>query len=291
LLAVYALKRKCSPLWAALALIFAIMLHPLAIFLGVSFVFVLVWRAGLGEPVFKWRMFIREALASGICMAAGLASLFMLFAFYGYNWRRWSISQKQLGGSDEGMFKPLFQIDPATREIYPIFSLDYLIFELNLLMRVIPLALVLILVLAAWHVRRAGNIKVGIGLFVAGVALFFIGVTLIGRQPVTVLALGGVAVQFGGLWLARQNLKDPLGWLLGIAALYTFIFGAVWNPDLGFVDWDLLSLQGIFVSLFAGYRLTRLETRARILPRLAVTLGGCALAIQSGWLVYNAFFA
>jgi hypothetical protein len=287
LLAVYAIKGKYSPLWAALALIFAIMLHPLAIFLGVSFVFVLVWRAGLGDTAFKWRMLIREALASGVCMAAGVASLLLLFAFYGYNWRRWSISQKQLGGSDEGMFRPLFRVNEGTREIYPIFSFDFLIFEFNLLLRVIPLALFLILILAAWHVQKLGNLKLGIWLFVAGVLLFFLGATLIGKQPVTFLALGGVLVQFIGLWLARHTLKDPLGWLLGIAALYTFIFGATWNPDLGFVDWDLLSLQGIFVSLFVGYRLVRQET----LQNIAVTVWGSALTIQSGWLIYNAFFA
>jgi hypothetical protein len=232
-------------------------------------------------------MLIREALASGVCMAAGVASLLLLFAFYGYNWRRWSISQKQLGGSDEGMFRPLFRVNEGTREIYPIFSFDFLIFEFNLLLRVIPLALFLILILAAWHVQKLGNPKLGIWLFVAGVLLFFLGATLIGKQPVTFLALGGVLVQFIGLWLARHTLKDPLGWLLGIAALYTFIFGATWNPDLGFVDWDLLSLQGIFVSLFVGYRLVRQET----LQNIAVTVWGSALTIQSGWLIYNAFFA
>ena len=104
------------------------------------------------------------------------------------------------------------------------------------------------------------------------------------------LAILGLAVQLFGLWLLRRQALDPVGFLLGTLAAYTLLFSLAWNPDLGSNDWDLLSLNGVFSSLLAGYLVVKALGRYNRFGRTVVGLLGCALALQAAWIFYNCYF-
>jgi hypothetical protein len=294
-LGLLALSGKATIAWPAAALAIAVMLHPQTIFLGPSFVVLLLWRAGFfSKAGLYWRQLRNDAglalLTGGTCLAA----FGLLFCMYNYSWQQWGVASQQFGGADNGAFKPLLAsaIRPKSREIYPILSFDYLTYQFNLQMLVAPLALALIACVSggALLLRRPGR---GWWVVMAGVVIFFVGLVWVGAQAVLWLILLGIVVQVAGLWLARYTTGwlDPLGFFLGTAALYTWLFSLAWNPDLGAFDWDLLSLNGIFTSLFAGYLITKTLGHLPRFGQLVTVILAVAFTMQTGWIIYNAFLA
>lgn len=294
-LGVLAVRGKVSIAWPAAALASAVMLHPQALFLGPSFAFLVLWRAGFfGKAGPDWARLWQDVLVAGLVGLAGAAAFGLLFIMYNYSWQQWGIAREQFGGTDNGAFKPLLAsgVRPNSRELYPILSWDWLVYQFNLQMRLAPLALPLIALAGGWllaHTRPkkgyGGWVIVGLGLLI-----FFLGLVWIGSQAIVSLALLGVLVQVAGLWLVRRHLGEPAAVFLGSLAAYTWLFSLAWNPDLGSNDWDLLSLNGVFTSLFAGYLLIRVFGRFNGFGRTVTGILACALALQAGWILYNCNF-
>jgi hypothetical protein len=295
-LGLLAVAGKINVAWPALALVIAVMLHPQALFLGPSFVILLLWRAGFfSRKGMNFSLLIREALISGLVTAACVAAFGLLFIMYNYSWQQWGVAQKQFGGSDNGSFKPLLDsvVRPGSRELYPILSWDWLVFQFNLQMRLAPLALPLIGLAGGWlwlHSKPKKGLA-GWGLVGVGLLLFVLGLVWLGNQAVIPLVVLGLALQMAGLWLVRHQAIDPAGFFLSSMAGYTWIFSLAWNPDLGSNDWDLLSLNGLFTSLLAGYLVTKALGRFNRFGRTVVAILACAFALQAGWIIYNTYFA
>ncbi|MBN9388386.1 MAG: hypothetical protein J0I20_10070 [Chloroflexi bacterium] len=294
-LGVLAVRSKINIAWPAATLAIAVMLHPQALFLGPSLVFVLLWRAGFfrqGGP--DWSQLRQEVLVAGLVSLAGVAAFGLLFIMYNYSWQQWGVAREQFGGSDNGSFKPLLAsgVRPNSRELYPILSWDWLVYQFNLQMRLAPLALPLIALTGGWllaHTRPKRGYG-GWGLVGLGLLIFFLGLVWIGSQAVVSLAVLGLVIQVAGLWLARRHIREPAAVFLGSLAAYTWLFSLAWNPDLGSNDWDLLSLNGVFTSLLAGYLLIRVFGRFNGFGRTVTGVVACALALQAGWILYNCNF-
>ncbi len=280
-----------SIIWPAALLGIAILLHPLALFLGPSYIVGLLWRADLAAPRFNWRKLAIEASQSLIIGGLLLGSLVLFMGFYNYTWTQWDIGRHYVGGADQSLFKPLFQARPGTYEFYPILSGYYFGFQFNLQMILAPLSLPLLAGLVASAARQLNKVWQAAGLIIFGVGLFVIGATIIAGQPLIWLMAIGLALQLAGLWLARRHLTNPAGLVLGTAALYTWLFSLTWNPDLGTQDWDLLSLNGFFTTLLMGYWLVeRLAQTSGWLARITVALLTCSVCLWFAWIGYNAFF-
>ena len=289
------LYHKINLAWPTLALVVAVMLHPQALFLGPSMVFLLLWRAKFFSPKgLNSRLLLKELLVAGLVSASCITAFGLLAIMYNYSWQQWGVASRQFGGSDNGSFKPLLAsaVRPDTREFYPIVSWDWLIFQFNLQMRLAPLALPLIGLSGGWLLVHAKP-KKGLadwGLVGLGLLCFVVGLAWVGSQAVMPLVVLGIALQLAGLWLVRRQSIDATGFFLGSMAAYTWIFSLVWNPDLGPNDWDLLSLNGIFTSLLAGYLVTKALGGYNRFSRTVVALLACALALQAGWIFYNTYF-
>ncbi len=292
-LALLAIDRRVSVAWPALALMVAVLLHPQAIFLGPSMIGLLLWRAGFFlKTGFEIKRLAKDAGLAGLLALSVLAAGGFLLIMYNYSWSQWGIARQQFGGADNGAFKPLFEagVRPNAREYYPVLSTDYLAFHFNLEMLVAPLAGPLLAVGGLGAALQRRKTSFGWVIVSLGIIVFFLGLVWSGAQAVTWLALLGLGVQAGGLWLLRGRLQDAQGFILATCALYTWLFALAWNPDLGSNDWDLLSLHGIFTSLLAGYIVTRLLEGHRYFKRAVAFLVSSALALGSGWIIYNAFF-
>jgi hypothetical protein len=284
-------RKPISIVWPAFLLGLTILLHPQAIFLGPSFVVGLLWRAGLNRPDFNWRKLAIEACQSAIIGGLMLAGLVFFMGFYNYTWNQWDVGRGFVGGYDLSFFKPLFAVRSDTLEFYPILSLDYFRFQFNLQMLLAPGTLLLLVWLSFSALYRQPAFWRPAGLIIAGTLVFIIGLTLISGHYLVWLAAIGMAIQLAGLWLVRRRLDHPAGLVLGTAALYTWIFSLIWNPDLGTHDWDLLSLNGFFTTTLLGYWLVvRLEKYPGWLARVSVALLTSSICLWFAWVSYNAFF-
>lgn len=283
--------KPISIMWPAFWLGLTILLHPQAIFLGPSFVAGLLWRAGLNRPGFNWRKLAIETCQSAIIGGLMLAGLVFFMGFYNYTWNQWDVGQGFVGGYDMSFFKPLLAARPDTLEFYPILSLDYFRFQFNLQMLLAPGSLLLLAWLGGSALLRKTTFGRPAGLIIAGTLVFIVGLTLVGGHYLVWLAAIGVAIQLAGLWLVRRHLSHPAGLVLGTAALYTWLFSLIWNPDLGTHDWDLLSLNGFFTTTLLGYWLVvRLEKYPGWLARVSVALLTSSTCLWFAWVSYNAFF-
>ena len=288
--------------WPALWLALGIVLHQQMIFLGPAFVFVLWWRATLrqaqdgrgGQVV--WARLWREIAAA---VVVGLAPLLLLWAMatnLEYTLARWYAFAKVFGGgSDGGYFKPLLRAT-TPEEQYGVLSGEYLMHIANLQCLLAPLGLVIIVSVMAQRwlpamLRERANRAI-VALVVVGVALFWLSLILDGKRPVVLLTLPALAMFAAALWLGRarlHRLADPTLALLAILALFTFIFGCVWNPDMGWDDWNLLSANGIFINLLAGYCLVKYGSRGGWLRRAAMITLPFVCVHVAGWVAANAF--
>ncbi len=293
-LALLALRTQASIIWPSLALSLAILLHPQAVFLGPSLVVVLLVRTSFLRGKFNWPLLIRESGLAALVAGVTLACFGLLFIMYDYSWQQWGIAQKQFGGSDNGSFKPLLAsaVRPGSREFYPVFSLDHLLYQFNLQSLIAPLALPLLSVSLGWRLLQKGAVQRLAGWWPVwlGIILFFGGLTWVGTQVILWPVFLGVALQLAGLWALRRRIIDLTGLLLATAALYTWLFSVAWNPDLGPNDWDLLSLNGIFTSLLAGYLISRYLENSRNFKPVVIVIIGCGIVLQMAWVLYNAFF-
>jgi hypothetical protein len=290
-----ALKGKASLVWSAAVLTIAVMLHPQTIFLGPSFIVLLLWRAGFfSKAKIEWRQLRNDIGLALLVGSSCIAAFGLLFCMYNYSWQEWGVASQQFGGADNGAFKPLLAgaVRPNSSEIYPIVSVGFLAYQFNLQMLIAPLSLALIAIVSSWALRLCRPAKEW-WIVAAGVGIFFLGLTWVGARAVLWLVALGIGVQLAGLWQLRLAIGrlEPMSLFLGTAALYTWLFSVAWNPDLGAFDWDLLSLNSIFTSLLAGYLITRVLGSH---PRFAQVVGiilAVAFSLQAGWILYNAFAA
>jgi hypothetical protein len=304
-------KRPISIIWPALLLGMAILLHPQAIFLGPSYLVGLLGRAGLFSrplphpsngskgtpalfrlgPTINWQKLAIEVCQSVILGGLIVGSLIFFMGFYNYSWAAWDVGRGYVGGADQSLFKPLLAARPNTYEFYPVLSSENLGFQFNLQMLIAPLSLATLAWLSATGILRLKRQWLAFALIVSGVVVFILGLTVVAGQPVTWLIALGLFLQICGLWSGRFQFNNLAGLLLGTAALYTWLFSLCWNPDLGIMDWDLLSLNSFFTTLLAGYWLViRLGKYPDWLARVTVALLVCSTCLWFGWISYNAFF-
>jgi hypothetical protein len=239
----------------------------------------------------SWRKLAIELCQSAILGGLILGSLIFFMGFYNYTWAQWDVGRQYVGGADQSLFKPLLAARPNTYEFYPVLSSEYLGFQFNLQMLISPLSLLMLGWLLASSILRLRQLWQAVSLIVSGVVVFILGLTLVAGQPLIWLVGIGLVLQIIGLWFARFHFSNPAGLVLGTAALYTWLFSLCWNPDLGIMDWDLLSLNSFFTTLLLGYWLVTLLDKYPVwLARVAVALLACSFCLWFGWISYNAFF-
>jgi hypothetical protein len=105
-------------------------------------------------------------------------------------------------------------------------------------------------------------------------------VSLPGLLTIAGAALAGVR---------RDAWRDPLLRFLALGALFTHVFAATWNSEIGaYRDWDLFSITGLFDSLLGAYLLLSYVPARADVAAVAAPVLVLAAALTGSWISSNA---